>query len=336
MEASKRKRTEEGELPEEKFRQLDPSSQTEIVTAFEKTPFDVNELLALLTETSEESSRLAIPEPTSQLWGVTRDFHAEYIRWRQERQYQLKHPFPPGVVISLSLARLFVSPNFKLITHMSRDAVRGIMSAFSGVLGLPDPLPPTILPDQVVMAFARSRSTGESSNWIIVYMISQDIDNDRYGIVQGVAPGTFVSLRLEGASQNIDRDFLVYGIVIPISRSIDMNPSGTIGLSAPMQQLFDLFYSAGSTTGDAEGLETIPSQNMLSYRNMIAVIPATMTYAFEPNHPIVIITTTEPSDRTERKQTFHEMIPNSISVNSSITLILRTMFRLRHIQSREE
>src|SRR3972149_9577257 len=116
MEASKRKRTEEGELPEEEFQQPDPASQTEIVTAFERAPLDNSELLALLTETSEEtseeSSRLAIPEPTSQLWGVTRESYASYTKWKQDRQYQLKHPFPPGVVISLSLAQLFVSPNF--------------------------------------------------------------------------------------------------------------------------------------------------------------------------------------------------------------------------------
>ncbi|HKZ40358.1 MAG TPA: hypothetical protein VJ044_05310, partial [Candidatus Hodarchaeales archaeon] len=281
-------------------------------------PLDNSELLALLTETSEEtseeSSRLAIPEPTSQLWGVTRDSHAEYIRWRQERQYQLKHPFPPGVVISLSLARLFVSPNFKLVSHMSRDAVRGIMNTFSGILGEWDQRP-TRLPNQVVMAFARSRSPYESSIWTIVYMISHDIDIDHYVIVQSVPPGTFVSEKLEGASQNFDRDFLVYGVVKPISGSMVMNP---LELSSPMRQPFNLFYSDGSTTGDAEGLEIIPSQNMLNYRDMIAVIPAVVTGVFEPNNPLVSITLIKRSDKTEQKQTFHEMMSRSISVNSAI------------------
>ena len=315
MEASKRKRTEEGELPEEKFRQLDPSSQTEIVTAFEKTPFDVSKLLALLTETSEESSRLAIPEPTSQLWGVNRKSYTAYIRWRRDRQYQLKHPFPPGVVISLSLARLFVSPNFKLVSHMPRDAVRAIMSAFSGIVGKRD----LQLPNQVVMAFARSTTDRfivgqiEHTNWSIVYMDSQDIATDRNRIYLG----------LEGG-RNIDRAFLVYGLVEPIPKSIDVGPSAIAGLST-LQQMFKLFWSDGSTTGDARGLERVPSQNMLSYRNMIAVIPATMKYLFGLGITMMFITTTKRSDRTEQNTMIDVAMPESISVDSAIIKAIERM-----------
>ncbi|HKZ41573.1 MAG TPA: hypothetical protein VJ044_11460, partial [Candidatus Hodarchaeales archaeon] len=260
--------------------------------------------------------------------------HAAYIRWRQNRQYQLKHPFPPGVVISLSLAQLFVSPNFKLVSHMSRAVVRGIMSAFSGVLGKPDMQPPTVLPNQVVMAFLRSRFTNpdwteyDNPSWSILYVVSQyvvspDGRSDFYGILRELKTDSFANLTLGESDRSVNRDFLVYGIVEPIPRSIDVGPSATAGLST-LQQMFKLFWTEGSTTGDARGLERVPSQKMLSYRNMIAVIPATMKYLFWLGTTMGFVTITKRSDRTERIIAFTMKILETSSANFVIKQTMET------------
>ena len=69
----------------------------------------------------------AVPEPSDRLVEVSKIWHGVYTAWQSGRAVKMEHR--PDQ-ISLDLARLFISPRFKLIGGMQWPAVREILRAY--------------------------------------------------------------------------------------------------------------------------------------------------------------------------------------------------------------
>ena len=80
----------------------------------------------LLIESLEEAHRGAIPRPSDRLVEGANAWKTLYNQWKAGRIAKMEHP--PDTT-SLELVRLFVSPRFKLISHMQWPAVEQVFEA---------------------------------------------------------------------------------------------------------------------------------------------------------------------------------------------------------------
>ena len=92
-----------------------------------ETPELPLEMQMQIVEAVEAGQRGAVPEPASTVVRAARTWRDAYEAWKRDRAAQMENP--PSV-ISLTRARLFVSPRFKLISEMPWAAVRQILAAY--------------------------------------------------------------------------------------------------------------------------------------------------------------------------------------------------------------
>ena len=263
-EKRRRVETEEGESAEELPGPVfPPDVQMEIVRAVERSHRD---------EEWKDQTRFL---------GVTRWF-AAYTEWQKGRTRQMEHPR----MLTLQLARLFVSPRFKLVTSMQPSAAEGVLEAYSRamqarldliLIAQRDDLirPPT----SHILILGRSKS---SMKWSIIFLkeysgrpertrgekdplFETDIMGDTMGdTIQDATPVTHRTdsgrLRFEIDQRSFGKRFLddviFYGVIHHLHPSPRRNHHWT-----PLQSLF---------AHEAFGA-TKPTQELLAWRNKIVV-----------------------------------------------------------------
>ena len=89
------------------------------------------EMQLAIVEHAELGRRDAIPEPSDRLVEVSKIWYEVYAAWRAGRAAKMEHP--PDLV-SLDMARLFVSPRFKFITEMQGFIAQEILMVFANAM----------------------------------------------------------------------------------------------------------------------------------------------------------------------------------------------------------